>query len=427
MQRSLRVVLQLALLGVVFAAGWVVHARVAGDGGGEQVGEPAGVAPAQMAVPVRSAQVVLGELPRVLPILAVVRASPGSEWSLSSRSGGRVVAVHGASGQEVHVGEALVEFERAPLEAALSTARAEEHAATLALGGWDAEQERRTLELASAAQHAASALELSAQRSKRIAALVTDGLAAPKAAEEAEGEYAQAQRELELANQARESFRAKGAELERATRAAALDARRATLREATALLEAAVLRAPADGQLTSFELRAGDRLEPGASAGTLLAHSGRVLVCAVSPADLPAIHPGLEASWVEPGVGTRTGRVTAAATALDPVTGAAQVRIAPDANDAQAPGLCVRGEIVLERIAGALLVPEAALVRAEGHSAVVRVGGDGIAHLVQVEVLARHAGQVALKGELRAGDAVVIEGAYNLPEGARTVALGEAK
>jgi len=369
MQRSLRVVLQLALLGVVFAAGWVVHARVAGDGGGEQVGEPAGVAPAQMAVPVRSAQVVLGELPRVLPILAVVRASPGSEWSLSSRSGGRVVAVHGASGQEVHVGEALVEFERAPLEAALSTARAEE----------------------------------------------------------AEGEYAQAQRELELANQARESFRAKGAELERATRAAALDARRATLREATALLEAAVLRAPADGQLTSFELRAGDRLEPGASAGTLLAHSGRVLVCAVSPADLPAIHPGLEASWVEPGVGTRTGRVTAAATALDPVTGAAQVRIAPDANDAQAPGLCVRGEIVLERIAGALLVPEAALVRAEGHSAVVRVGGDGIAHLVQVEVLARHAGQVALKGELRAGDAVVIEGAYNLPEGARTVALGEAK
>ena len=112
--------------------------------------------------------------------------------------------------------------------------------------------------------------------------------------------------------------------------------------------------------------------------------------------------------------------------ALDPATGTVEVRIVPDAGAEELPGELVRGEIVLENLAGVLLVPQAALVRAQGKSAVVLVGAGGIAHVVTLEVLARHADLAAVRGELHAGDVLIVEGAYNLPEGARTVGIVEA-
>ncbi len=173
-------------------------------------------------------------------------------------------------------------------------------------------------------------------------------------------------------------------------------------------------------------LREGDRLEPGASAGVLLTHAGRELVCGVLPSSLPAVHAGLVAHWEEPGPQARSGHVLATGGALDSATGTVEVRIAPDAGPEELPGEIVRGEIVLENLADVLLVPQAALVRAQGQSAVVLVGEDGIAHVVTVELLARHAQLAAVRGELHAGDSVIVEGAYNLPEGARTVAITEA-
>lgn len=425
MSRPLRVSLQLLLLALVFAFGWVAHARLFGAADEEGDEESASVAPADMAVPVRTTSVRAGSLPRTLPFVGVVRASPGAEWVLSSRCGGRIVALHGAPGQTVHAGDALLEFERAPLEAARAQAESEVRAAELALETSGAEKERKSLELDAAVHRAEEDSKLSAARSERLAGLAADGLAAPKALEEAKNGAAQSQRELELARQARESWSSKGAELEHAARVSALAARRAALHEAAALLEAALLTAPADGQLVRLDVRPGDKLEPGAAAGVLLLREGRVLVCGIAPDELALVKPGMAAEWEEPHSGVHKGHVVVAIGALDPATGAAEVRIAPDPPSAPAPGLALRGEIVLEDLEGALLVPETALVRTQDKSSLVRVGSDGRAQRILVEVLARHAGLAAVKGELAAGDTVVLEGAYNLPEGARTVPLAE--
>jgi multidrug efflux pump subunit AcrA (membrane-fusion protein) len=187
------------------------------------------------------------------------------------------------------------------------------------------------------------------------------------------------------------------------------------------MLDAAELQAPTDGKIVRFDVRAGDRLEPGANAGTLLAHTGRELVCGVLPRDLSEIRVGQEVRWLEAGAHQRTGHVIANSGALDPVTGTVELRIAPDPGAEELSGEIVRGEIVLEDLQGVLLVPQQALVRARGASAIVLVGQGGLAHVVEVAVLARHADLAAVRGELAAGDAVVVEGAYNLPEGARTL------
>src|SRR6185436_2594726 len=84
------------------------------------------------------------------------------------------------------------------------------------------------------------------------------------------------------------------------------------------------------------------------------------------------------------------------------------------------PGLVVRGEIESRRLTGAVLVPSHAIVRAEDEPTLVLVGDDGIAKRVEVEILGRHGDVAAVKGDVKDGDRVVVEGGYNLPDGAKT-------
>ena len=67
-------------------------------------------------------------------------------------------------------------------------------------------------------------------------------------------------------------------------------------------------------------------------------------------------------------------------------------------------------------------MPESALVRSADRTVVVTVDAGDIAHVVPVEVLGRSAGRVAVAGEVHAGDRVIVDGAFNLPDGAHVVA-----
>jgi len=81
------------------------------------------------------------------------------------------------------------------------------------------------------------------------------------------------------------------------------------------------------------------------------------------------------------------------------------------------PGLFVRIDVVLERRAGALLVPESAIVPSKQGSTVYRVK-DGIADLVPVETGLRRKGEVEVLSGLAEGDMVVTGGQLKLRPGA---------
>jgi multidrug efflux pump subunit AcrA (membrane-fusion protein) len=67
-----------------------------------------------------------------------------------------------------------------------------------------------------------------------------------------------------------------------------------------------------------------------------------------------------------------------------------------------------------------VLVPASAVVRADDKTCVMAVGAGGVAKRVEVELLGRHGDVAAVKGEVKAGEQVVVEGGYNLPDGAMT-------
>jgi multidrug efflux pump subunit AcrA (membrane-fusion protein) len=79
----------------------------------------------------------------------------------------------------------------------------------------------------------------------------------------------------------------------------------------------------------------------------------------------------------------------------------------------------LRGEIAIGETVHGLLAPDSALSESETGQTVHVVDTAGLAHRIEVEVLARDKGQVVLKGAgLSAGAQVITDGNYNLPDGA---------
>jgi len=80
------------------------------------------------------------------------------------------------------------------------------------------------------------------------------------------------------------------------------------------------------------------------------------------------------------------------------------------------PGLFARVDVVLERRADALLVPEAALMPSKEGQAVFRVA-EGVAELVAVTIGLRQGGEVEILSGLAEGDIVVVGGQLKLQPG----------
>jgi multidrug efflux pump subunit AcrA (membrane-fusion protein) len=74
-----------------------------------------------------------------------------------------------------------------------------------------------------------------------------------------------------------------------------------------------------------------------------------------------------------------------------------------------------------------LLVPANAIVRSNDETTVVLDTAEHSAKIVRVKVLGRHADLVAVDGGIQAGDRVITDGGYNLPEGAHVDEAAEPR
>lgn len=418
------------LLAVAAASiGWSVRALVfpAAAGSDEHAGDEDPAAPEiaadKMLVRVTTAEVRVGDLPLVVSVPGVVRAAPAAERVLSSRASGRVLATFASNGQRVKRGELLLRFETAPLEAALAQTRfalaqAENQLAEFEGTGRD----RQKIELEAAAKRAASARKLAEEQRARLEPLHADGLVSDKAVSEAEQALEQARTELEIAERAASSFQSSAAELQHATLVAARSSAEVSLHEAQVVLEEAELHAPSDGQITAFVARAGEKLEPGATLGVLLASERRVIAFSLTANAAARLSPGAKASWEAAGGARLTGTLASIAGAVDPASGLVEALVVPaDGSPPEPPGLCVRGELEVQRLTQVALVPESALIRAHESEIVVLATPEGRARIAKVKLLGRHAGLAAIEGAVRAGERVIVDGGYNLPDGARIV------
>lgn len=422
----------LFLFAAGLGSGWAVRALVAPAADVEDEAtdsdEVAGITvdPAEMRAQVDTVEATRGSLPIVLTAPGVVRASPAAEHALASRAGGRVLEIAALPGQLVHAGDLLLRLDPAASQAALSQARATLADSANRLAEFERNgAARQAVELQTALQRAIGQVGLLEAQLNRLEPLRADGLASEKTLAETRQELESARAERVLSERALRAFRDSGENLQLATLSAARDAAQLAVDEAQRAVAEVDVRAPADGRLIELSVRAGEMLAAGSALATLLVGEGREIVFQVPAVHAAKVLPGAGVTWVDAGGVAGHGTIVRLDAQVEPVGGTLEVIARPDADaGVTLSGLRVLGEIELGRTAQAILVPERAVLRAADTQVVV-LARDGRAVNVEVKLLGRHAGQAAVEGKVHEHDRVIVDGGYNLPEGAGIVLRNE--
>ncbi len=408
---------------------------------------------APVLVPVEVAVAEVGEISRAVEVSGTVSSERTAE--VVAKISGRVARVLVADGARVGAGQALVELESADqrLELAQAEAAASAAEARLALVERGARpQERQVVENAVAqAQAQVKAAETQvalAQATVRTAEdnlrrheqLLREGAIAQAQVDQARLQVDQARAQLRAAQAqveiARTAVDSAGQQLE-IVQAGARDeevrAARAQLEQARAAvsmvrrrLANTVIRAPFAGRVVGLGVSVGDYVVSGDFAG----RSGYVaqvyddrameVEVKVGERDIGLIRKGqpillhLEGGSGDP-VEATVHLITPAA---DPASRAVTVKLRLGSiTPGTVPGIFARGEIVIERRVGVLLVPRAAVL--DGDSPAIRVVTGDTVQVRPVMVGLSRGDRVEIRSGLVAGEQFVVLGPERFEPGTR--------
>ncbi|HWZ57993.1 MAG TPA: efflux RND transporter periplasmic adaptor subunit [Gemmatimonadaceae bacterium] len=321
-----------------------------------------GAAADQPVVGARTARATEGPFTVTLTAIGTVAARPGRYAELSAPGPTRVARIFVAPGDAVQAGAPLVEFERAPFDAAAASARA-----------------------------ALTAAEHNAERATRLAAA---GILARKDLDQAQADLAQAQSTEIAANRAQQLATLHAPLAGVVTRmtavlGAAVDPSQTLVAVADpTALDLAFSLSPSDGAL----------VRPGAAVSVTAGQATR-------------------------GERLGDGVVTTVGEAVDSVTRAITVRarLARPARTLRI-GETIVGRLAVAVHPHAVLVPVQALVP-EGDSTKVFVVTQGVAHAQSVSVGGRTETVAEITDGVKVGDEVVTEGAYGMEDSAKVKSI----
>ena len=331
------------------------------------------------AAPVTAITLTPQTLEGIVVATGTVTAAPGADWTITAPDHGRIAELPKAEGDRVKPGDLLVRFDIPSLHADVAARRGE---------------------VATAEAH-----EKNAQASvTRLTTLVDHGVAAQKELEDAQRDLAEAR--------------------------AAVAQAQAALQNAMTLESRTVVRATFPGVVAKRTHNPGDMVDASASDAILrvIDPSKLQVVASVAIADLPRVQVGRPVRIIVPGADEpEPGKVLTRPAAVDATGVAADVRISFNAGTRLAAGTPVRVEIVAEQRQNALVVPVEAVRHEDEDAFVMIAGADKKAHKRKVTVGLTTPKLVELTDGVKAGEAVIVKGYQELPDGADIAPEGANK
>lgn len=186
----------------------------------------------------------------------------------------------------------------------------------------------------------------------------------------------------------------------------------------TARMEDRLIRAPFSGLLGFRGISPGSLLTPSTPITTLDDVSIIKLDFSVPEIYLGVIQPGFRIISRSDAWRDREfeGVINSIGTRIDPVTRAVTVRAVIDNVDGLLrPGMLL-GVRIITNVRQALVIPESAFIQIANETYVYIAGEDGLAHRQVIEVGARRFGYVEVVAGLAAGELVITEGGFKLPD-----------
>ncbi len=200
---------------------------------------------------------------------------------------------------------------------------------------------------------------------------------------------------------------------------------RAAAEAATELLGRARVVSPLAGGVQRVLVQVGERVAAGQPLVEVIDRRTLDLRAGATPQALTQVAIGQAASVRGEGVDDPVpGRVAAIAPGIDTLSGLGEVVVRIPAAGALRPGSGGTATVQVRLLRDAVVLPDSALVPAEGGLVVFVVGDDSLARARPVEVRLRAGGRAAVNG-VQPGERVVISGAFGLADSVR-VRLTEA-
>ena len=231
-----------------------------------------------------------------------------------------------------------------------------------------------------------------------------------------------ARNQYEIAQNHLQSLMAVGEQQTLKSAAGQLESAKGKLAGAEAQLSYSEIRSPIDGVIADRPLFPGEMATAGTPVLTVMDVSQVIARSHIPQQDAALLKIGDKATITAPGLDQPAeGKVTVISPALDPNSTTVEVWIqAKNPRQSLRPGSSVQISMLVQTIPDALVIPASSLLTAQdGTTSVMLVGSDGRAHDKKVKVGVKQGDQIQIVEGLQAGDKVVSEGAYGLPDNSK--------
>jgi HlyD family secretion protein len=201
-----------------------------------------------------------------------------------------------------------------------------------------------------------------------------------------------------------------------------LNLARGALQSAIAQSHALTITSPLTGTIVGRGVNPGESVEVTTGVATVVNLDRLRLLLNVPAEQVASLTKGNSVEFtadINPTV-KHQARITVINRATDPTTNTVQVEAVTDNADRtlRDDGF-VKATIVTQMHSGALLIPSNALVLKDDKTTVYLAGDDGVAHAVEVKTGARDGDQVEVVEGLKAGQAIITTGAFELDDGTK--------
>jgi multidrug efflux pump subunit AcrA (membrane-fusion protein) len=396
------------------------------EGGSEVEEDTQEVVPAEMDVQVKTAKIETGEMPIIVKAVGVLMPAMQSPANVVSMTGGIVSKVEVTEGQIVKAGTILIRLDsrkadNAVVKANISLRLVETDLQKATEGGLDIEQSDFDLE-AKDSEAAAQQAKLDADRQK---SLLAEHLTSEKAVLDSEKTLEEADRRAKAAKEKADLFRRSGRQIELAQLQTAVEQTRAELDAAKLDRDMLDIRAPVTGRISGLNVNVGSAVDEQTILAHVICEQNALVRSWLSPVDTEDIELGASVT-IQPvsADGLISGKVTSIGSELDPDTGLVPVETKLDPNQS---GLSRIGETVFLEIttklkAKGFIVPASSIVIEDDKASIFTVDSNQIAHAIPIEILTRNTEKAVVSSEgLKNADTVIIDGNYNLPDGAHVI------
>jgi HlyD family secretion protein len=252
--------------------------------------------------------------------------------------------------------------------------------------------------------------------------LYQQGALAGKQLDQARVGLAQAQAQLQAANQQLEKLQSVGMKAQLKAAQGQLDAAKGAYDNAAAQLSYSEIRSPIDGVVTDRPLFPGDMASAGTPLITVMSLSQVVARARVPASEAALLKVGDAAEISGPGASKPVeGKVTVVSPAVDPNSTTVQVWVeARNPGNELKPGSTVTVTVTARKVPDALVIPRAALLSdPDLGSYVMAIDSGSVARQTKVKTGIEQDGKAQITQGIKAGQLIVGQGAYGLPDGSK--------